>query len=54
MAFLDFKNVRIAGFSASVPKFVAGSLHPILDVMLSHDNLGALVVTIGVWKRGIS
>jgi hypothetical protein len=28
MAFLEFKNVRIAGVSAGVPKNIASNLHP--------------------------
>ena len=31
MAFLEFKNVRIAGFAAGVPSFIASNLHPLED-----------------------
>ena len=31
MAFLEFKNVRIAGIASGVPKFVASNLHPLED-----------------------
>ena len=31
MAFLEFKNVRIAGLAAGVPKNIASNLHPSED-----------------------
>lgn len=47
MAFLEFKNMRIAGFSAGVPKFVAKN-----DVVSSKDYDAAdFVATTGVKER---
>lgn len=37
MAFLEFKNVRIAGISAGVPKHVSSNLHPAKDDNFSSD-----------------
>ena len=37
MAFLEFKNVRIAGIAAGVPKNVASNLHPTDQDNISHE-----------------
>lgn len=55
MAFLQFKNVRIAGFAAGVPKNIASNLHPSPE-----DNISAeyapedFVATTGVKERRVS
>ena len=55
MAFLEIKNVRIAGISAGVPKFVASNLHPLDDDGVSMDySPAAFVETTGVLERRIS
>ena len=55
MAFFEFKNVRIAGISAGVPKFVASNLHPLEDDGISSDYTPeAFVETTGVLERHIS
>ena len=35
MAFIEFKNVRIAGVAAGVPKNIASNLHPTEDDQFS-------------------
>lgn len=55
MAFLAYKNVRIAGISAGVPKFVASNLHPLEDDGISSEYAPeAFVETTGVLERRIS
>ena len=55
MAFLEFKNVRIAGISAGVPEFVASNLHPSsYDGVSSEYTPEAFVETTGVLERRIS
>ena len=55
MAFLELKNVRIAGISAGVPKFVASNLHPLEDDGISSEySPEAFVETTGVLERHIS
>ena len=55
MAFLEFKNVRIAGVSAGVPKNVASNLHPLDDDGVSSEYAPeAFVETTGVLERRIS
>ena len=49
MAFLEFKDMRIAGFSAGVPKYVA-----VNDTVASKDYAAAdFVATTGVKERRI-
>lgn len=55
MAFFEFRNVRIAGMSAGVPKFVASNLHPLDDDSISTEySPEAFVETTGVLERRIS
>lgn len=55
MAFLEFRNVRIAGISAGVPKTVFSNLHPSEEDGLSSDYTPeAFVETTGVLERRIS
>lgn len=55
MAFLEFKNVRIAGVCAGVPKFVASNLHPLEnDGVSSNYSPEAFVETTGVLERHVS
>lgn len=55
MAFLEFKNVRIAGISAGVPKNVASNLHPSGDDQMSTDySPEEYVKTTGVRERRTS
>ena len=55
MAFLEFKNVRIAGIAAGVPKNVASNLHPTEDDMVSSDYTPEdYVKTTGVEERRVS
>lgn len=55
MAFLAFKNVRIAGISAGVPKFVASNLHPSEnDGVSSEYSPEAFVEATGVLERHVS
>ena len=55
MAFLEIKNVRIAGIAAGVPRFVASNLHPLDDDGVSKDySPEAFVETTGVLERRIS
>lgn len=55
MAFLEFKNVRIAGIAAGVPEFVASNLHPLSDDGISSEySPEAFVETTGVLERRIS
>ena len=55
MAFLEFKNVRIAGISAGVPKYVASNLHPLTDDGISSEYTPeAFVETTGVLERRLS
>lgn len=55
MAFLEFKNVRIAGISAGVPRFVASNLQPMEDDGISSEySPEAFVETTGVLERRIS
>lgn len=55
MAFIEFKNVRIAGISAGVPKFVASNLHPLEDDGISREYTPEeFVETTGVLERHVS
>lgn len=55
MAFLEFKNVRIAGISAGVPEYIASNLHPLSDDGVSSNySPEAFVETTGVLERRIS
>ncbi len=55
MAFLEFKNIRIAGIAAGVPSFVASNLHPLEDDSTSKDySPEAFVETTGVLERRLS
>ena len=55
MAFIEFKNVRIAGISAGVPKFVASNLHPLKNDGISNDySPEAFVEATGVMERHVS
>lgn len=55
MAFLEFKNVRIAGFAAGVPKNVASNLHPTEYDNVSKDYAPEdFVKTTGVMERRYS
>lgn len=55
MAFLQFKNVRIAGIAAGVPKNVRSNLHPQADEAVSADYTPeAFVETTGVKERRVS
>lgn len=55
MAFLEFKNVRIAGISAGVPKNVASNYHPTEEDNFSSDYDPAdFVKTTGVEERRVS
>lgn len=55
MAFLEFKNVRIAGISAGVPEFIASNIHPQEADGFSHDySPEAFVETTGVLERRLS
>lgn len=56
MAFLEFKNVRIAGMSTGVPEIVASNLHPDLerDSFSSEYTPEDFVKTTGVEERRVS
>lgn len=55
MAFLEFKNVRIAGVSAGIPKFVASNLHPLeSDGVSAEYSPEAFVEATGVLERHVS
>lgn len=55
MAFLEFKNVRIAGISAGVPKNVVSNLHPAdNDGVSSEYSPEDFVKTTGVKERHVS
>ena len=55
MAFLEFKNVRIAGIAAGVPKNIASNLHPEANDAFSKDySPEAFVETTGVLERRVS
>lgn len=55
MAFLEFKNVRIAGIAAGVPEFIISNLHPSSDDGISSEySPEAFVETTGVLERRIS
>ena len=55
MAFLEFKNVRIAGIAAGVPKNVASNLHPSDQDNISHEySPEEYVKTTGVEERRVS
>lgn len=55
MAFLEFKNVRIAGISAGVPKQIFSNLHPDETDCISSDySPEAFVETTGVKERRVS
>ncbi len=55
MAFLEFKNVRIAGISAGVPKNIADNLHPTKDDAISSEySPEDFVKTTGVKERRVS
>ena len=55
MAFLEFKNVRIAGISAGVPKNIADNLHPTTEDAISTEySPEDFVKTTGVKERRVS
>lgn len=55
MAFLDFKNVRVAGIAAGVPRNVGDNLHPTADDMISSEySPEDYVKTTGVKERRVS
>ena len=55
MAFLEFRNVVIAGIAASVPKTIASNLHPQDSDSISSDySPEAFVETTGVLERRVS
>ncbi len=55
MAFLEFKNVRIAGISAGVPSQIASNLHPDeTDNLSSEYSPEDFVATTGVQERRVS
>ena len=55
MAFLEFKNVRIAGIAAGVPKNVLSNLHPdTMDGFSSEYTPEDFVKTTGVLERHVS
>ena len=55
MAFLGFQNVRIAGISAGVPRFIASNLHPLESDGVSSDySPEAFVEATGVLERHVS
>lgn len=55
MAFLEFKNVRIAGLSAGVPRNVSSNLHPSKEDAVSGDYAPEdFVKTTGVQERRTS
>ena len=55
MAFLEFKNVRIAGLAAGVPKNIASNLHPTeYDKVSSDYSPEDFVKTTGVMERRYS
>ena len=55
MAFLEFKNVRIAGIAAGVPKNIASNLHPSDQDNISHEySPEEYVKTTGVVERRVS
>ena len=55
MAFLEFKNVRIAGIAAGVPKNIASNLHPSEDDLISNEYTPEeFVKTTGVRERRVS
>lgn len=55
MAFLEFKNVRIAGIAAGVPKNIASNLHPTADDQVSSEYTPEeFVKTTGVRERRVS
>ncbi len=55
MAFIELKNVRIAGISAGVPKFVVSNLHPLADDGISSEYTPEeFVETTGVLERHVS
>ena len=55
MAYLEFKNVRIAGIAAGVPKNVADNLNPTSDDAVSKDySPEDFVKTTGVKERRVS
>ena len=55
MAFLEFKNVRIAGIAAGVPSTISSNLHPTdKDLMSSDYSPEAYVETTGVMERRTS
>ena len=55
MAYLEFKNVRIAGFAAGVPQNIADNLHPSEDDAVSSEYTPEeFVKTTGVKERRVS
>ena len=55
MAFLEFKNVRISGVAAGVPKTIASNLHPSEQDNVSHEySPEEYVKTTGVEERRVS
>jgi len=55
MAYIEFKNVRIAGIAAGVPKIIADNLHPSDQDNISHEySPEEYVKTTGVKERRVS
>ena len=55
MAFIEFKNVRVAGIAAGVPKNVSSNLQPTADDLISNDySPEEYVKTTGVAERRTS
>ena len=55
MAYLEFKDVRIAGIAAGVPKTIADNLHPTKDDAVSSEYTPEdFVRTTGVKERRVS
>ena len=55
MAFLEFKNVRVAGIAAGAPKNIASNLHPTKDDVVSNEySPEDYVKTTGVKERRVS
>ncbi len=55
MAFIEFKNVRVAGIAAGVPKNVSSNLHPSEEDEVSKEYTPeAFVETTGVLERHVS
>ena len=55
MAYIEFRNVRIAGFAAGVPQTIADNLHPTKDDAVSTEySPEDFVKTTGVRERRVS